>query len=182
MKNKKSREMFTFTNSLKILAFLAEKSGREFLGSEIQKAVNLSRAGVYLSTKELAADGLININVRGKIRLYSFDGQNPVSKQYKVILNLILIEPLIVRLREISKAVILYGSASRGEDDESSDIDLFILSHDPESVKRVIVMANIKRKIQPVIKTPVEFSAFKDKEKTYATEVARGITVWENNK
>ncbi|MCE5301073.1 MAG: nucleotidyltransferase domain-containing protein [Spirochaetia bacterium] len=74
----------------------------------------------------------------------------------------------------------LYGSAGRGEDDESSDIDLFILTHDPDETQRLIAGAGINRKVQAVIKTPVEYSAFKEKEKVYSAEADRGITVWES--
>ncbi len=54
MKVKKSKDIFTFTSSLKVLAFLAGASGQELLSTDIQKVVNLSRAGIYLSAKEQA--------------------------------------------------------------------------------------------------------------------------------
>lgn len=183
MKDKKNKNIFTFTSSLKILSFLAEEPEKKFLGKDIQKAIKLSRVGVYLSAKELAAADLIKIDIQGKIRLYSFNYANPISKQYKILLNLILIKPLVVKLQEISKTIILYGSASRGEDAIKSDIDLFILSHDPEAVRNVITDAKMdfKKKIQAIIKNPVEYSAFKDKEKVYAAEVDRGIVLWEGN-
>jgi len=183
MNSKEIKNIFTFTSSLKVLAFLAEVSGRELLGAEIQKKVNLSRTGVYLSAKELAKAGLIKIRTQGKIGLYSFNRSNPVSKQYKILLNLNLIMPLVDKLKPVSKQITLYGSVSRGEDDYSSDIDLFILSHDAEAVKNVIEGAgkDIKRKIQTVIKTPVEYAAFKDKEKVYIAEVGRGMVLWEDD-
>ena len=61
----------------------------------------------------------------------------------------------------------------------ASDIDLFILSQEPEEAKKIIASIKARQKIQSVIKTPSELADFKEKEKTYYAEVDRGITLWE---
>jgi hypothetical protein len=45
MKKTKTIGIFKATDSLKVLSYLAENAGKEFLGSQIQKAASISRAG-----------------------------------------------------------------------------------------------------------------------------------------
>jgi predicted nucleotidyltransferase len=87
--------------------------------------------------------------------------------------------PVIGILKKISKSAILYGSCARGEYDAASDLDLFIMSHEPVAVREAISRFKYGRKIQAVIKTPFEMAGFKEKEKLYYSEVSRGIIIWE---
>ncbi len=174
-----STDIFDSTNSLKILSFLGENAGREFLGSEIQKATKLSRAGVYIALRELIKQKLVSKKQRGKFLVYSVVYDNPVIKQFKVLRNVLLVESVIARLKPVTKKIILYGSASRGEDLPNSDIDLFALSKDTEAAKEILSSVKIKRKIQAVIKSPSESADLREKEKVFYGEVDRGITLWE---
>jgi len=74
---------------------------------------------------------------------------------------------------------VLYGSYSRGENDPASDIDLFILSKDPEATKDALSSLKTKQKLQTVIKTATEMASFKESEKVFMQEVERGIVLWE---
>lgn len=174
-----STDIFGATNSLKILSFLAENSGREFLGSGIQKATKLSRAGVYIALRELTKKKLVSKTRTGKFLVYSVVYDDPVIKQFKVLRNVLLLESAIARLKPLSKKIILYGSASRGEDLPNSDIDLFVLSKDAEATKEVLSSIRIKRKIQAVIKSPSELADLREKEKVFYGEVDRGIVLWQ---
>lgn len=179
MKRKTVLDIFSATNSLKILSFLVENPGKEFLGSEIQKATLLSRAGIYVALRELIRQKLVIKAQKGKFIIYSVAYNNPVIKQFKVLKNIIFLQNIVLKLKPLSKKIVLYGSVSRGEDDTRSDIDLFILSKNPEFAKAVLSSVRIKRKIQSVIKSPTEFIEFKEKEKIFYDEVNRGITLWE---
>lgn len=179
MKKKGNTDIFGATSTLRILSFFVENPGKEFLGSEIQKATSISRAGVYITLRELAKQKLVLKTKKGKFLMYSVVYEEPVLKQFKVMRNAQLLKPLVDKIKPLSKKIILYGSASRGEDDTKSDIDLFILAKDPEALKDIISNVNTKRNIQAVIKSPTELAGFKDKEKVYFEEVNRGITLWE---
>lgn len=179
MKRQKTIDVFGATNSLKVLSYLAENPGKEFLCSEIQKAISISRAGAYIALGELIRQNLVSKSRKGKILFYSIIYNDSAIKQFKVLKNVLALRPLVAKLKPLSKKVILYGSTGRGENDPSSDIDLFILSQEPEAVNKTIASIKTKQKIQSVIKTPSEFSDFRKKEKTYYAEVDRGITLWE---
>lgn len=179
MKRKTSPDIFKTTNSLKVLSFLVERPGKQLLGSEIQKATSISRAGVYIALHELIKQKLVFKTKRGKFLIYSVVYNDPVVKQFKVLKNILLLRLLISKLKPLSKKIIFYGSASRGEDDVKSDIDLFVLSHQPQQVKKVLSSIRIKRKIQAVIKSPSEFADLEGKEKIFYHEIDRGIILWE---
>jgi len=72
-KNNKTVDIFGATNSLKVLSYLSENPGKEFLCSEIQKAASISRAGVYLALGELSRQNLVSKSKKGKLLFYSIN-------------------------------------------------------------------------------------------------------------
>lgn len=172
-------DIFRATNTLRILSFLAENPGKEFLGSQIQRALSISRAGVYIALKELVKQKLVIKNQKGKFLMYSAVYDEPLLKQFKVLLNIQKLRALVEKLKKHTKKIILYGSSSRGEDSSESDIDLFILAKDPLLVKTIISQTKTKRRIQAIIKSPSELAEFQEKEKVYYEEVKTGIVIWE---
>lgn len=179
MKRPKTIDVFGTTNSLKVLSHLAENPGKDFLCSEIKKAASISRAGVYIALEELSRQNLVSKAKKGKILFYSIIYDDSAIKQFKVLKNVLALRPLVTKLKPLSNKIVLYGSTGRGENDPSSDIDLFILSHEPEAVKKAMASIKTRQNVQFVIKTPSELSDFREKEKTYYAEVDRGIVLWE---
>ena len=179
MRKKKRNSIFSVTNSQKVLHFLATNPGNDFLSNEIQKATSISRAGVYSALKELAKEGLVLKRKKGNVIFYTIIYNDSAIKQFKVLQNVLMLRSLVAKLKPSSKKIVLYGSSSRGENDPSSDIDLFILSKDPDETKKIISSIKSKKKIQTVIKTPSELADFKKGEKVYYNEVERGIVLWE---
>lgn len=60
-----------------------------------------------------------------------------------------------------------------------SDIDLLILTRNAEFIKKTAEKF-IAKKIQFIFKTPAEFSAFKEKDPYFFTEIDRGIVLYES--
>ncbi|MEW6102182.1 MAG: nucleotidyltransferase domain-containing protein [Candidatus Omnitrophota bacterium] len=179
MKKKNGNNLFSSTNSQKILSFLVDKPEKEFLAKEIQKATTISKAGVYVALAELVRQGLVYKKGKGRSLIYTPNSDDPLIKQFKAFKNVLLMRTALSKLKAVSKKIILYGSASRGEDTGESDIDFFIVSHKPDAVKDVLASLKTKRKLQAVVKTPTEISEFKSKEQVYWKEVERGIVLWE---
>ena len=178
-KSHKTIGIFGATNSLKVLSYLADHPGKEFLNSEIQKATLASRAGAYFALKELVRQNLVSEERRGRLIFYSIIHDDYAIKQFKVLKNVLALRPLVSKLKSSSRKITLYGSHSRGENDPSSDIDLFILSKDPEVTKDAVSSIKSRQKIQIVIKTASELASFKESEKVFMQEVERGIVLWE---
>lgn len=179
MKNNHKIDIFSATNSLKVLSCLAEYPGKDLFGSQIQKFTGISRGGVYLALGELIRQNLVSTSKRGRYLSYSIIYNDSAIKQFKVLKNVLALRPLVSRLKASSRKIILYGSYARGENDLSSDIDLFILSKDPEASKEAVSSIKTKQKIQAVIRTATEMTSFKESEKVFMQEVERGIALWE---
>jgi len=177
-RNHKIVDIFGATNSLKALSYLVEHMGKEFLNSEIQKATAMSRAGAYFALKELVRQNLVSEKKRGRLIFYSVIHDDYAIKQFKILKNVLALRPLVSKLKPSSRKIILYGSHSRGENDSSSDVDLFIVSKDPEVTKDVVSSIKSRQKIQSVIKSASELADFKGNEKVFMQEVERGIVLW----
>lgn len=178
-KNNKAIDIFGATNSLKVLSYLVQDPSKEFLVSEIQKATLASRAGVYFALKELISQGLVSQERRGKVIFYRILYDDAAIKQFKILKNVFSLRPIVAKLKPFSRKIVLYGSYSRGENDSTSDIDLFIISKDPGATKDAVSSIKTKQKIQAVIKTASELASFKESEKVFMQEVERGIVFWE---
>jgi predicted nucleotidyltransferase/biotin operon repressor len=179
MKIKNNVGIFNATNSLKVLSCLSDYPEKEFSGSELQKSTGLSRAGVYLSLNELKKQGFVTVVKRGKFLFYSLAYDEPVIKQFKVLKNVLFLNSLITNLKPFVRKIVLFGSYSRGENDSKSDIDLFVIAQDPQSVKDVVSSYKTRQKIQAVVITAAELPGFKEKEETFMHEVGLGIILWE---
>jgi predicted nucleotidyltransferase len=179
MRKKSPADLFQPSNPLKVLSFMADNPGREYLSSEILGATSISRAGVYLALQELVASGLADKTERGRFHLYSVNYAHPLVKQFKVLKNAAFLEPLLSRLRPASIKVILFGSAGRGEDSSSSDIDIFALTRNPETIRELITSFSCGRKIQSVVVAPAQWPDFREKNTVFWGEIDRGIVLWD---
>ena len=178
MKREKTIDIFGATNSLKVLSYLSENPGKEFLSSDIRKATSISRAGVYIALGELWRQNLVLKTKKGKLLFHSIIYDDSAIRQFKVLKNVLALRPLVSKLKPTSREIILYGSYCRGENDPTSDIDLFILSKDPQATKDAISSIKTKQKIQAVIKTSSELADFKESERVFMQEVDRGFILW----
>ena len=172
--------IFSVTNAQKVLDFLVRTPGKECLSKEIQRATGISKGGLHSAVKHLIKHKLVSGEQRGKSFFYSVDPSNSVIRQLKILKNTVLLQPLINKIKDSSKEIILFGSSSRGEDSSDSDIDLFVLSHDPETIKKLCVLNNTKRKLQLVVRTPTDYAEMETKESTFYKEIQQGIILWQS--
>jgi len=168
------------TNAQKVLNFLIQSPGRQFLANEIEKVTRVSRAGVNFSLRKLAEEKLVLREKKAKIYLYSVDYNNPVIKQLKVLKTTMLLQPLVNKLKAYSKKIVLFGSCARGENIASSDIDIFILTDSSKAVEEKIKKNNLREKLQPVIRNSTQFIKMEKEESIFCEEIEHGITLWES--
>jgi len=172
------------TINQKVLSLLAKFSDQEFYEREVARKLGISTGSANRALNELYSTGAVTRRREGKMYFYSIDSSNAALIQFKKMVNLMLVEPLVEELKEITGRMILYGSCALGTDTSESDLDLFVLSDSKEDVSNVISgftfpqgFENIH--IQWVIKTPVELLESGESERTYMEEVERGIVLWE---
>ena len=173
------KKYLTVTSHQKILSFLLNHPSRSYMEKEIVKAAKVSKSAVNEALKELSKDKLVLQEKKGRMSFYSVDLNDPVIRRLKSTENVSLLKPLVEQLKKISQKIILFGSFAEGTNVEESDIDLFVLSNQPDSVQRIIQKSPLAEKIQPVIKKPSEFIGLDKKKPLFYQEIERGIILWE---
>ena len=118
------------TNHQKVLSFFVFHPGASFYERELARKAGLSPSSTHHALARLYRAGVINRKQNGRMYFYSVDKANPYLKEFKVLTNLLLIEPLVEKLKGFSHKIVLIGSWAQGSDNEDSDIDLFIVSSD----------------------------------------------------
>jgi predicted nucleotidyltransferase len=168
------------TNSQKVLDFFLRHPGEEFLEREISAAVKISKSGTNYALRALADAGLIDRREKGKVFFCALNHKGPVVKQAKVLQAIMALNGLIEGLRNMASKVILFGSASRGEDIAESDIDLFIVTNNsPESINKICRAVRMDRKLQLVIRTETGYAELQQKDPFFYAQIEKGIVLWE---
>ena len=163
----------------KIIKLLADYPEKEFYGQEIAKKIKCSKASVSGILKLLASKGIILKKVKGHMKFYQINQKSPQIKKFKINLALGKLNPLLPKLRKFSQRIILFGSASRGEQSFDSDIDLFILTDNKSEIQAVLKKISKKLCLKPIVKSLGEWSEMEIKEPEFYREVKSGITLYD---
>jgi len=184
LKRNPLKDIFVKTSHQKVLSYFLAHPGRRFYGAEISRETGISTGQVSSVLNCLLKAGLVEKDRRGRTELYTIHAEKPALRIYKVLNTVVSIEPLIERLSEVSRRIILYGSCAKGVNVEESDLDILVVSS-----KRKAVLGLISEfpatayygfaEIKPVIKTPAEWAALEDKSPVFYNEVQNGILLYE---
>ena len=168
----------------KVLALLAKFSDKEFYERQIARTLGIAYGSANNSLNEMYSTGVIRRRQEGKMYFYSVDSSSPIIVEFKKLVNLLLIEPLVEDLKKTSNRIVLYGSCAQGTDTSESDVDLFIVSNNRDIVLEAISNFKLPRgfeniHIQAVVKTSVELLEANEPEQVFIAQVERGIVLWE---
>jgi len=172
------------TVNQKVLSLLAKFSDQEFYEREVARKLGISSGSANRALNELYSTGAVTRRREGKMYFYSIDSSTAVVIEFKKMVNLMLVEPLVEELKKMSNRVVLYGSCALGTDTSESDLDLFVVSNSREDVSNVISNFKFPKgyegiHIQSVIRTPVELLEGRESERTFIEEVDQGVVLWE---
>jgi len=143
----------------------------------ISKEINLSHTSVINYLNDLIKLEIVHVEIEKKGKrnfpVYSSNNQGENYKKYKRIYNLSQLEEsgLIKYLRDklMPKSIVLFGSYSKGEDIENSDIDLFL-----ECKKEDINISGFEKKINRKIELHFK-EHFNDYPKELKNNIINGI-------
>lgn len=172
------------TINQKVISLLAKFSDQEFYEREVARRLGISYGSANRALNDLYSTGAITRRREGKMYFYSIDSSTAAVIEFKKMINLMLVEPLVEELKKMSNRIVLYGSCALGTDTSESDLDLFVVSNSKEDVSNAIINFKFPRgyeniHIQSVTKTPVELLEGGESERTFIEEVDRGIVLWE---
>lgn len=174
-----SEKLIFFTNAQKILSFLIKNPDKEYFDREISKLTGVSRAGTNFALRELAKEGMILREKRGRMYFYKVPSNDIFIKYLKILQNIVFLRPLVEKLKKISLKIVLYGSAAKGENHSKSDVDIFIMTRDLDDVAKLIFKDRLREKIKYVTHTPNDFIKSKKDNPVFYKEVEEGIVLWE---
>ncbi|MBN1190532.1 MAG: nucleotidyltransferase domain-containing protein [Dehalococcoidales bacterium] len=173
------------TVNQKILQFLSKYSDKEFHEREIVRRIGIASGSANRALNELFTAGVVRRRQEWRMLFYTVDSSNPAILEFKKLTNLLLLEPLVEKLKDTTKRIILFGSCSQGTDNSKSDMDVFVVTGKREQVNRVMENFQFPKgyeeiHMQPIIKTPVELLKSGESEQVFLGEVEKGIVLWES--
>lgn len=173
--------LFFTTSQQRILAFLSENAGEEFQEKKISQKTDVKKSAVNLALHSLTKLGLINCRKIGRSSLYNADINNNLIREIKILLSILMLEPLVKKLKSESIKIILFGSFANGMNKKDSDIDLFVLTNNPVFIRKTLNDSALAEKIQIITKTPAEILKINKKKPLLFEEIEKGRVLWEIN-
>jgi len=86
--------------------------------------------------------------------------------------------PLLDELKPLASEAILFGSCAEGANTAESDIDLYVITGDPDAIHHVIWRSPLAEKLRPIISTPIESSETKHQDPVFCGQLMRRIVLW----
>ena len=169
------------TTEQKIVSLFVANPDKAFYGREISKKLKTSLGATSNALRLLKKKNILTSEKKGKTSLYTLKSPNPYIEYFKILNSLLTLEPLIEKLKKVSKQIILYGSHATGTFTSDSDVDLFIVSEKREEALKIIEKYTAKHvfNIQPVIKKQIEWMQLDKQNPEFFNELSRGIILWE---
>lgn len=161
----------------KILKTLLQTPERELYAQEIAKDVSCSKASTSGILASFTAKKMVIVHTRGRMKFYRINTASPDVKSFAIQRALRTVQSLTERVKQVSSKVILFGSASRGEQTADSDLDLLIVTTDKTAVKERIRKSVSRIQVNAIVKTPSEWSEMEVRNPELYYEIKNGITL-----
>ncbi len=159
-----------------VLNYLLTQAGEPVTEAAVRGAVELPKTTTHVALSGLVEQGLVMEQRIGRTGLYSVDPGDPLVRALKVARAIRRVQIAVRPVLNEVDLVVLFGSASRGDDGPHSDVDVFVVARDDE---RVLAELARHQWLQPIAKTPEAHMQLIAEAGTFVAEVARGITIWE---
>lgn len=164
-----------------ILVHISRSPGKEFYVREVARATGGSLGGCHKALKELDGLGLVKSRISGRNLYYKVEETNPAISHFKIFANLLELKALVDILSVASSKVLLFGSCAAGTDTLESDIDIMIVTDEPNRVHALVKSVSMSRKIQAVIFTPGQLMLSMEKDPAFHREVDKGIVLYRSD-
>ena len=166
---------------LKIFTYLCRVPHMPHYEREIARSVEASVGATNQTLKLLLGIGVVTREKKGQLYLYRVITDHPIVREFKKFKNILDLNPLLLRIKEVSNKIVLYGSCATGEDTLESDIDLFVVSKEKEKILREIrrETREVKREIKSIIISVEEYLSMRNKRELILEEVDKGIVLYE---
>ena len=167
-------------NPLLVISYLSlRRNGESIHGRKLAQELQLSQGSVSMILRQLHKLGMVSAVQAGKTITYSANRSFPMFRSFRQFENQLVLQPLIQAIKESCRQIILFGSCATGDDGINSDIDLFVLTDDPATVRDRIGAIPFDRELRPVIVDPLELTMMESNDKEFLAEIRKGVVMWE---
>ena len=172
---------FITPTTMKVLEFFFLNNMEEFHEREVIRRVEISKGSGNKILNKLAVLDFLERTKKGRMVFYKLNMENPIVKQFKILENIVKLRELIEKLKGKSKKIILFGSCSEGLDVKDSDIDIFIVTNEKNSIENEIRKFNEKNEklISPIIVDSNGLIKLKKNDGPLYERIGGGIILWE---
>jgi|GEM_PF-3336283 len=160
----------------RVFALLLDDADTEFTESRVRELLDLPKSTVHAALSSLVRDQLVESRSVGRTKLYWAHADDPLIATLKTARAIRRVRTVIMPVREQLDLVVLFGSASRGQDRAGSDVDVLVVAEEKDDVLDELAQ---HQWLQPVVMSADEHMRLIAEGGTFASEVAHGITVWE---
>jgi predicted nucleotidyltransferase len=170
-----SIKLFGNKKIMQIINFFIENSSSKITQTKLIKETKIAKATAVKWMHYLVANDMLKLERIGVSNIYQLNNENLVIKHIKIIKTILSLKEL-KKLKDKGLEIYLYGSASRGEDTEKSDIDILVIGRTKRrEIVDVIdqISKKINRKISFSIFSNVEWSMMRKKDNAYYNRVEK---------
>lgn len=169
-----------------LLWLLAANPKTAFYSNEAAKKAGLSVGSASAALNELARQGFVSCEKKGKMKFYRANLASAATRSFKVFSNCLALTPLAAAATGAGAAkLVLYGSAAKGEDSEESDFDLACVTNDRKGA--VEKMAKAAEKVEKATGKKVSLNYYGEADyhklaqtsPAFYESVEHGIALWE---
>lgn len=173
--------LFFSTPEQKVLRFLLSEPTTSFtprvISSRLKGVRGLGGAdGIQKVLEELRTLGLVDfVDNERAVRVHD---DNPAVHMMKVFASVCDLEGLKAQLEPFSSRGILFGSRSNGRARSDSDYDLFVVSDNPEEVRKTTARHPLAKKIELVVWTQDQYDDIETSDPGLERKLSRGVVLW----
>jgi hypothetical protein len=169
------------TPEQRILSLFAMNPGKPFYTREISKALSISLGSAHTALLSLENMKILTSQMIGKTKLYQLAMFGPAIQAFRVLNTVLILEPLLGDLGEISRRIVLYGSYANGTFSEDSDLDLLVVAEDKTKVTDLTEKAKRKfgLELRPLIMNQLEWMNLEQTSPEFYDELSHGLILWE---
>jgi DNA-binding transcriptional ArsR family regulator len=157
-----------------VLWYLLEQGGDELTEAEVREALDLPRSTTHTALASLVHAGIASTRRVGRTVLYRAEAADPLVRQLKIASAIHTAQQALNATTQDVELAVLFGSASRGEDRATSDIDLFVVARDVDKVGSHLAAFP---RIQGTVVTPTRHMQMLAEDTSFSRETSRGITI-----
>jgi len=169
-------ELIANKKIMDILSFFIRNPTKEFSQIELIKKTKIAKATLVKWLKLLVDENILHLKRIGVTNLYSLNNENMIIKQLKILFTLSDLGQLKQLSKKYESELYIFGSSSRGENVEQSDIDLLIIGKPDKNnllgeIKKI--SEKIKREINPQIFSNQEWAMMARKDPSFYERVEK---------